>query len=92
VVAAEIGVDRHKISYFGDTVNMTARLEALCRELGAPVLISSELLARLPRLPGGIGATDLGPHEVRGRDRPLTVVALAAAQDSEGAKPVRIAA
>ena len=36
-------------------------------------------------------ATDLGAHEVRGRDRPLAVVALARAA-SEAAKPVRIAA
>lgn len=33
IVAAEIGVDRHKITYFGDTVNTTARLEGLCRTL-----------------------------------------------------------
>ena len=34
VVTAEIGVDRHKISYFGDVVNTTGRIEALCRSAG----------------------------------------------------------
>ena len=91
MVAAEIGVDRHKISYFGDTVNMTARVETLCRELDAPILISAELLSHVETLPAGMRATDLGAHEVRGRDRPLAVVALARAA-SEAAKPVRIAA
>ena len=76
VVAAEIGVDRHKISYFGDTVNMTARLESLCRELDAPILISSELLSRVPAMPAGIRAVDLGSHEVRGSDRSLAVATL----------------
>lgn len=91
VVAAEIGVDRHKISYFGDTVNMTARVETLCRELDAPILISAELLSHVETLPADVRTTDLGAHEVRGRDRPLAVVALARAA-SHAAKPVRIAA
>ena len=51
VVAAEIGVDRHKIAYFGDTVNTTARLETLCRDLDEPILISAELLSRITALP-----------------------------------------
>ena len=77
VVTAEIGVDRHKISYFGDCVNTTARLEALCRTLDAPILISSDLLERLPDLSGLIDVRALGEHLVKGRDRRLTVFALA---------------
>lgn len=76
VVTADVGVDRHKIAYFGDTVNATARIEALCRTLDAPVLASHALLARLPALPAGIVAHDRGPQPVRGRDRPLSVAAL----------------
>ncbi|BCM86645.1 adenylate cyclase [Methylobacterium indicum] len=76
VVTAEIGVDRHKIAYFGDAVNVTARLEALCRTLDAPVLISGDLLAKLPRLPEGVRARPLGEHAVRGRDQALTVAAI----------------
>jgi adenylate cyclase len=77
VVTAEIGVDRHKIAYFGDTVNTTARLEALCRTLDVPVLISADLLDRLPALPEGVAADQLGEHVLRGRDRPLAIAALA---------------
>jgi adenylate cyclase len=91
VVAAEIGVDRHKISYFGDTVNVTARLETLCRNLDAPILISAELLSRIAGLPAGICAVDLGAHEVRGRDRPLEVAALRPVP-REALAPVPIAA
>lgn len=76
VVTAEVGVDRHKIAYFGDAVNVTARLEALCRTLDAPVLISDDLLAKLPRLPAGVRARPLGEHAVRGRDQVLAVAAL----------------
>ena len=76
VVTAEIGVDRHKISYFGDCVNTTARIETLCRSLNAPILISSALLDQLPALPPGIRALPLGEHVVKGRDQRLTVLAL----------------
>jgi adenylate cyclase len=76
VVTAEIGVDRHKIAYFGDAVNTTARLEALSRELDAPIVISGDLLTRLPALPDGIRARPLGSHALRGRNVPIDVAAL----------------
>ena len=76
MVAGEVGVDRRKIAYFGDTVNTTARLESLCRDMDTPILISAELLARIPALPPDVRATNLGAHTLRGRDHPLAVLAL----------------
>ena len=76
IVTAEIGVDRHKITYFGDTVNATARIEGLSKALGAPVLVSIDLLDRLPALPKGIIARRLGQHVVEGRAQPLAVASL----------------
>ena len=76
VVTAEVGVDRHKIAYFGDAVNVTARIEALCRPLGVEILISEALLERLPRLPDGVTARPLGAHALRGRDQRLAVATL----------------
>ncbi|MDE1992057.1 MAG: adenylate/guanylate cyclase domain-containing protein [Rhizobiaceae bacterium] len=75
IITAEIGVDHHKITYFGDTVNTTARLEALCKTLERQVLISSDLARRL-ELPEGIITEDLGDHAVKGRDHLLGVIAL----------------
>ncbi|OAP41541.1 adenylate cyclase [Sinorhizobium glycinis] len=75
IIAAEIGVDRHKITYFGDTVNMTARLEGLCRTLDRQVLISADLLRRM-RLPTFVRSEDLGEHEVKGRGQKLGVFSL----------------
>jgi adenylate cyclase len=75
IVTAEIGVYHHKISYFGDVVNTTARIEGLCKSLGKPLLISQELLERLS-LPANIEATPAGAHLVKGRDEPLSVVSL----------------
>ncbi len=76
VVTAEVGVDRHKIAYFGDAVNVTSRIEALCRPLGVGILISQDLLDRLGHLPQGIRARSLGSHALRGRGAPLTVATL----------------
>jgi len=76
VVTAEVGVDRHKIAYFGDAVIATSRIEALCRPLGASVLISQDLLSRLESLPPGIEARSMGTHSVRGRGQPISVSSL----------------
>ncbi|MDK1384966.1 adenylate/guanylate cyclase domain-containing protein [Sinorhizobium sp. 8-89] len=75
IVAAEIGVDKHKITYFGDTVNTTARLEGFCRTFDRQVLISSDLLRRM-RLPAFVRSEDLGEQEVKGRGQKLGVFAL----------------
>ncbi len=86
IITAEIGVDRHKIAYFGDTVNTTARLEALCRSLKRPVLISTELAQRVA-MPGTITTEDLGPHAVKGRGQMLGVMALALTTGAKTAVP-----
>ncbi|MCV9965789.1 adenylate/guanylate cyclase domain-containing protein [Pararhizobium sp. BT-229] len=75
IITAEIGVDHHKIAYFGDTVNTTARLESLCKTLNRSVLISSELAQRI-KLPDTIAIEDLGTHAVKGRGQTLGVMAL----------------
>ena len=86
VITAEIGVDHHKITYFGDTVNTTARLEGLCKTLNRPVLISSELAQRLT-LPEMINGEDLGVHALKGRGQELGVMALARALPASSASP-----
>lgn len=76
VVTAEVGIDRHKIAYFGDAVNTTGRIEALCKSLNAPFLISADLLDRIPVLPEGVLARSLGSYELRGRGQQLIVHSL----------------
>lgn len=75
IVTAEIGVFHHKISYFGDVVNTTARIEGLCKSLGEPLLISQDLLERLS-LPPNVEANPAGAHLVKGRDEPIAVLSL----------------
>ncbi|CAA2159957.1 hypothetical protein MBRA_05136 [Methylobacterium brachiatum] len=76
MVTAEVGLERHKIAYFGDVVNTTARLESLSKSLGVHVLVSADLLNRIGSLPPDLIAEDLGAHSLRGRDAPLAVAAI----------------
>jgi adenylate cyclase len=76
VVTAEIGIDRHKIAYFGDVMNTTARLEALSRSLDESVLISDDVLRRLAPLPAALAVRPLGSHAIRGRGQALAISAL----------------
>lgn len=76
VVTAEVGIDRHKISYFGDVVNTTGRIETLSRQLDATTLISADLLRECGALPAGIHARSFGNHVLRGRDEHMEVFGL----------------
>ncbi|HYB11187.1 MAG TPA: adenylate/guanylate cyclase domain-containing protein [Alphaproteobacteria bacterium] len=85
IVTAEVGIDKHKIAYFGDTINATARLEGLCRELDQDFLASTDILARVSQLPEGVSARDFGSHTVHGRQRALAIHAMAGPVIATGA-------
>jgi class 3 adenylate cyclase len=76
VVVSECGDSRRQIAYFGDTVNVTARLQQHCKEAGRPLLVSGELVRLLPSDPGLI-IEPLGTTPLRGRAAPIDVFAVA---------------
>ena len=47
VVISECGYSHRQIAFFGDTLNVTARLQELCKEIGRPLLVSADLLSRV---------------------------------------------
>jgi adenylate cyclase len=52
---------RLDFTVIGPAVNLTARIEAMCRQLGRSLLLSSDFVAT-----GGMAATSLGRHALKG--------------------------
>lgn len=75
VVTGEVGIDHRKITYFGNTVNIAARLEHLAKEMNEDIVVSSELMDRLV-LPRETSVVDLGDHVVKGRAHPVRLYGL----------------
>ena len=77
VVAGEVGDERREIMYFGDTINVAARIEVLAKREGRAICISGDLLGRLD-LPGGAQATSLGRFQLQGKQAQTEVFSLTA--------------
>ncbi|EFL90077.1 adenylate/guanylate cyclase domain-containing protein [Ahrensia sp. R2A130] len=72
VVVGECGDSRRQITFLGDAVNMTARIETLTKTLDVDYLISQQALERI-ELPANVEAIDAGQHELRGSQEPFTM-------------------
>ena len=66
VVISECGSSRRQLAYFGDTVNVTARLQEYCKEVGRNLLVSSDLLRHM-KLKPVFAVEPLGEARLRGR-------------------------
>jgi len=75
VVIGECGDSRRQIAYFGDTLNVTARLQEQCKETGRALLVSGDLL-RSVRPGPELRVAALGPTQLRGRAAPVEVFAV----------------
>ncbi len=76
VVISECGNSRRQIAYFGDTVNVTARLQEHCKTVGRPLLVSGDLLNRVRPGPG-LRVEALGQAGLRGRAAAIEIFAIA---------------
>jgi class 3 adenylate cyclase len=75
VVVSECGNSHRQVAYFGDTMNVAARLQGLCKERERDLLVSGELL-RLSDPASDLVIEDLGPTQLRGRAAPVEVFAV----------------
>jgi adenylate cyclase len=75
VVISECGDSRRQIAYFGDAMNVAARLQEHCKTTGRDLLVSAEVL-RGAEPCTGIASTALGRVQLRGRAVPVEVFAI----------------
>jgi class 3 adenylate cyclase len=75
VVISECGNSRRQIAYFGDTLNVTQRLQEHCKLVGRTLLVSADLLSRIR--PGfDLQIEALGKAKLRGRSTAVEVFAI----------------
>lgn len=73
LVAGNVGGGgRQSYTVYGDTVNLAARLEALCKELGTSLLLSAVTARSLP----DAELVNVGYIDVRGLSEPVSVFSL----------------
>jgi class 3 adenylate cyclase len=75
VVISECGESRRQIAYFGDTMNVTARLQERAKEAGRSLLVSAALLERVRPGPD-LRVEALGQAALRGRAAAVEVFAI----------------
>jgi len=75
VVISECGNSRRQIAYFGDTVNVAARLQERCKEVGHSLLVSADLLRHIRPGPDFV-VKALGEARLRGRSATVEVFAV----------------
>jgi len=68
------GMSQGEFTLVGDPVNLTFRVEALTRELGHSVLLTEDVLLKMPSLRDH--AKNLGTHQVKGRIKSVNIHAL----------------
>jgi len=89
VLAAEIGHIRREIVYSGDVLNTTARMESLCNQLNASLLISKSLFNLLDKK-HNLVFEELGPVALKGKDETIELLKLHPSQSYRVNAPVGV--
>lgn len=75
VVAGEVGIIKRDITYSGDVLNTTSRIQGMCREFNEEIIVSGDLAASL-RLAGHFAAQTLGSIKLKGKQKEMLLVAV----------------
>ncbi len=75
VVAGEVGIIKRDITYSGDVLNTTSRIQDMCKEFNEEVIVSGDLAKSL-RLADKFAAQTLGSIKLKGKQQEMLLVAL----------------
>jgi adenylate cyclase len=74
VMVGEIGQIKREIAFSGDVLNTTARIVALCNDLGVEILASKEFSDIAYELPSGVSIVQVGDEALRGKAEKMALV------------------
>ena len=74
VMVGEIGQIKREIAFSGDVLNTTARIVALCNDLGVEILASKEFSEIANVLPQGVSIIEVGKEALRGKAEKMALV------------------
>ncbi len=75
VVAGEIGDYKREVTFLGDVVNTTARIEQVCGKMERSILASADII-NMSDTPPGMVLENLGPVKLRGKAEPMELYAI----------------
>jgi adenylate cyclase len=76
IVAGEVGIIKRDITYSGDVLNTTSRIQSMCKEFNREVLVSTDLLKGLT-LTNNYNVQPLGYIKLKGKENALLLNAIA---------------
>ena len=75
IVISECGESRRQIAFFGDSMNVTARIQEHCKVAGRSLLVSADLLRQIPA-GSGVCVEAFGLTRLRGRAALVEIFAI----------------
>ena len=75
VIAGEVGIIKRDITFSGDVLNTTSRIQGKCKEFNTEIIISDDLLKILP-LEGKYTTQFLGSIKLRGKEKDVELSTL----------------
>ncbi|MNR17592.1 Adenylate and Guanylate cyclase catalytic domain protein [compost metagenome] len=75
VIAGEVGIIKRDITYSGDVLNTTSRIQSLCKEFNQEIIASADLITELG-VTSNYTLQTLGSIKLRGKEKEMMLVAL----------------
>lgn len=72
----EVGEIKREISYLGDVLNTSARIQGKCGDLGETLLISESLYDQLTNIPDNLSLKPIGSVGLRGREKAINIISV----------------
>ncbi|WP_285056514.1 adenylate/guanylate cyclase domain-containing protein [Pedobacter ginsengisoli] len=75
VVAGEIGIIKRDVTYSGDVLNTTSRIQSMCKQFNEEVIVSADLMDELS-FESTFTTQMLGSIKLRGKEKEMSLIAI----------------